>query len=179
MANNLAKAYVLTCATIASLALVVMIILHVSALRGFALSSPHTLALGMLASLPLLGLAKERNIWKNEIRALPRWVGLAVSMLFVYCFFIFAAILFLGNIHTDYGASVLISGFFVMFLSLSLPVPFALLRSDYVSPETRNKRVLMSLVFVSIGILITTLVRLDLLPTHHSNASIASQDFNV
>ena len=179
MVSRLARGYVFASAIIGCLVLAIMVILHVRALLGNTFSVDHAFGLAMLSSLPLLGLAKDRNIWRNEMRVLPAWVRTVVFALFVYYFIDFGLILLTGDVTKSFGASVLSSSFSVMFLGGALCVPFALLKPRYIAAEELNKRVIRSLGLLAVGMLIATLSHFDLLPTHHGAESVlktASQD---
>jgi hypothetical protein len=180
--GRLAKVYLFVSAIIGSLVLAIMVILHVRSLFGNTFSVFHVFPVVVFSSLPLLGLAKDRNIWRNEMRALPTWVRTLVVALFVYYFIDFALILLTSDVTQPFGMSVLLSSFSIVFLGGALCVPFALLKPNYVSAEELNKRVIRSLVFLAAGVLIATLSHFHLLPTRHSSESVfktTSQDLNA
>ena len=182
MASRLARAYVIATAVVATFVLILFVVLHIRALLGHGLSMLHLFALGMITSMPLLGLAKDRNIWVNEMRVLPDWVRSTMIALFVYYFFVFSLILIASDIRSTFGSSVLFSSFFIAFLPGPLCVPFALLRPSYLSSSEFSKRVLKSLGFLALGILIAILAHFDLLPKHqniHSITYAVPQDFHV
>src|ERR1700733_2941797 len=172
MVGRLARVYVFASALIGCLVLAIMVILHIRALFGNTFSVSHGFALVILSSLPLLGLAKDRNIWGNEMRALPAWVRTVVFALFVYYFLVFGLIWLTSDVTQSFGISVLSSLFSVVFLCGALSVPFALLKPKYIAADELNKRVIRSLRFLALGVLVATLSHFDLLPTHHSAESV-------
>jgi hypothetical protein len=154
MIYRLARAYVVFLATAGTLLLALTFALHVRVLIGrtpVTLSFPHIFLVLFGVALPLLGLAKERNIWANEVKALPKWVRSALAVIFVYSMgIIIASILMPGNTYPAEDP-IAISAFFFMYLSGCICIPFALLQPGYVDAAQLKKRVAISIAFLSIG----------------------------
>jgi hypothetical protein len=83
MIAKLAKTYIMLLLILGTLTLTLTIFLHIRALLGIGFPINHLFITDFAIAIPLVGLAKERNIWANEIKALPKWVKpLTIGLLF-------------------------------------------------------------------------------------------------
>jgi hypothetical protein len=171
MIYRLARAYVIFLATVGTLVLVLTFALHLRVLVGSSpvnLSFPHIFLILFGIAIALLGLAKERNIWANEVKVLPKWVRLVLAVIFVYSMsVIIATILMPGPIYPAEDP-IAISAFFCMYLSVSVCIPFALLQPGYVDAAQLNKRVATSLGFLAVGIAFLVLSYTGVIPRPHA-----------
>src|ERR1700679_2253729 len=81
---KLAKTYIVLLLILGALSLTLTVFLHIRALLGISFPINHLFIVDFAIAIPLVGLAKERNIWVNEIRALPKWVKPLTLGLFFY-----------------------------------------------------------------------------------------------
>ncbi len=85
MMVKIARAYVAVLFVLDVALLAASLVLHISVwleARQFYANSGLTLLIGtLIVNFVVLCLAKERNVWKNEFKACPRWVrGMAVAL---------------------------------------------------------------------------------------------------
>jgi hypothetical protein len=167
MIYRLARAYVIFFAVTGTLVLALTIFLHFWALRGNDISLHHLSVVDIVVAVPILGLAKGKNIWANEMKALPRWVRKVVLVLFVYTLAIFAATILIPGATYPSENPILISAFLCTYLSGCICIPFALLRHGYVDASSLNNRVATSMIFLAVATTFFILTRTEFLSHSH------------
>ncbi len=116
-----------------------------------------------LTLVPALGLAKERNVWRNEFRRCPKWLRVAEMTVMVYGFLVIpiAMVFAVGGAREPEllfeSAAPFILG------SMTLCIPYFLIRPGSVSASELNERVRRSLGASAICIAFVVAARLGYL----------------
>jgi len=153
MLAKLAKTYILLLLILGTLSLTLTIFLHIRALLGIGFPINHLFITDFAIAIPLVGLAKERNVWANEIKALPKWVKpLTIGLLF-YSIAIALAIIWTPSMISPAESPVVISAFFCAFLSIGVCIPIAILTPGYSDSANLKKRAGTSIICVTIATL--------------------------
>jgi hypothetical protein len=153
MLAKLAKTYILLLLILGTLSLTLTIFLHIRALLGIGFPINHLFITDFAIAIPLVGLAKERNVWANEIKALPKWVKpLTIGLLF-YSIAIALATIWSPSIISPAESPVVISAFLCAFLSIGLCIPIAILTPGYVDSSNLKKRAGKSIICVTVATL--------------------------
>ncbi|HWZ00419.1 MAG TPA: hypothetical protein VNX17_05035 [Edaphobacter sp.] len=167
MIAKLAKTYILLLLILGSLSLTLTIFLHIRALLGIGFPINHLFITDFAIAIPLVGLAKERNVWANEIKALPKWVKpLTIGLLF-YSIAIALVIIWTQSGLSPAESPVIISAFFCAFLSMGVCIPIAILTPGYIDSTNLKKRARTSIIFVTVTTLCVAAAQLT--KTLHAN----------
>ncbi|GGA58128.1 hypothetical protein GCM10011507_06880 [Edaphobacter acidisoli] len=156
MIAKLAKTYILLLLIIGILGLTLTIFLHIRALLGVGFPINHLFVVDFAIAVPLLGLAKERNVWANEIKALPTWVKPLTIGLLYYSIAITLAIIWTPSTISPAESPVVISAFFCAFLSTGICIPIAALTPGYIDSVNLKKRVARSIIGLTVVALFVT-----------------------
>lgn len=167
MIAKLAKTYILLLLILGSLSLTLTIFLHIRALFGIGFPINHLFITDFAIAIPLVGLAKERNVWVNEIKALPKWVKpLTIGLLF-YSIAIALTIIWTPSMISPAESPVVFSAFFSAFLSIGVCIPIAILIPGYVDSTDLKKRAGTSIICVTVAALCIAAAQLT--KTLHTN----------
>lgn len=158
MTERFARLYVLVLSIAGSIVLALIFFWHLRALFGERVLFKPMFVLSLGVAVPLLGLAKERNIWANEMRILPQWVRVSVRTLSLYALIIFVTTVFVPGHSSPAENPIAVSAFFMALVSGALCIPFALLRPTYFDSTHRNKRIAISLGILFVATLCLMLV---------------------
>lgn len=156
--TKIARAYVAFLFLIDIALLAISLVLHINVWQGarqfYAKAGLAMLFGALLVNFVVLGLAKERNIWKNEFKACPAWVKGAAIAFGCYGFgvAIFQTVLFPNSGGPDDPFTV--SAIPLAFGALSLTVPYSLLWTDYLPEVELPRRVGTSLIAAAIAAVI-------------------------
>ncbi len=143
MRDRLARAYIILLAAIGIGVLALTFFLHLRALlRNSAehVSLGHLFTLNWIVAVALLGLAKERNVWANEMRNLPRWIPKALVATFVYTLAVWASTVMNSAPTTPASDLLAMSAFLCPFMFGCVCIPFALLQAGYLDADGLRQR---------------------------------------
>ena len=85
MLITLARVYVYALAALMTLLLALLLTIHIALIFGYDFPIGGRLfAVFAAVDVPVLGLAADRNIWEHELKSCPRWLRIALPLLFVY-----------------------------------------------------------------------------------------------
>jgi hypothetical protein len=143
MLSKLARIYVYLLAVLMSLLFAFLLTIHITLLFGndFPVGG-RLFALIFAINVPALTLAKNRNVFANELKQFPAWVRMSIAGLWVY----FAAILLAVSVKSvSNGGELMFTAFFIAYSAGCACVPLALLKSTYISSEDRLGRVKVSI----------------------------------
>jgi hypothetical protein len=166
MIAKLAKTYILLLLILGTLSLTLTIFLHIRALFGIGFSINRLFITDFAIAIPLLGLAKERNVWANEIKALPKWVKPLTIGLLYYSVAVALAIIWTPSRISPADSPVLISAFFCAFLCTVVCIPIAILTPGYADSAALKKRAGTSIIFVTVATLCIAAAQLTKAPSH-------------
>jgi hypothetical protein len=101
--------------------------------------------------VPVSFLAKDRNVWKNELRVCPRWLKIAVVTLLIYGGAVTSLqVIFLGGGPDIESNSLSSFSLPFAFEAMPLAILYSLLRSRSVSEEELINRVRISTVALAV-----------------------------
>lgn len=113
MIDKLTHAYIYLLAGFVAILIIDLLALHISYLLGSGIELGGRVIMAFFAiNLPVLGLANDRNIWKNELQQCPSWIRTAHKILFAYAILV-VVLCILGNMHVP-------SNFFLAYTALML-----------------------------------------------------------
>lgn len=111
MIARLARIYLATVLTIGVLLLVCVLMVHLSVWMGneqlCARFSDKLFISVFIFAFVSTALCKERNVWKNEFKACPRWAKISAIVLLVYALLVVVFQVFLFNLVDALVISVL------------------------------------------------------------------------
>jgi len=148
-----ARAYVYLILIVVTLSLVASVLLHLGASTGtlYALREhDRTVFAGaLIAAFPALGLAKERNVWKNEFKDCRWWLRDIASASFVYSLIIMILAIAIRSDGTPLANDVeASSALMVMFNLMSLCIVYSVLWSSNLTGSELIRRARTSVLFV-------------------------------
>lgn len=155
-------------ALIAVLILVTLSINIGALLGGMIPFAPHDKALaycafGILAMV--FGLAKDRNIWRNEFKSCPKWLrGMSLAVAIYGMIGAFAWLLSFKSSGSSVDLQLCTSSLFLSFESMSICILYALLWGEEISPGELCKRIRISFVMLAIFGVIAAATMLGLFP---------------
>jgi hypothetical protein len=131
---RLARSYIYIILAIEALCLIVSILMYVAMLTetmGLLLDhSKELLAAALFIQVPAICLAKERNIWKNELRKCPWWLRILVVVSFAFVLAItLTGFVSASNATLSFDERFISSAFVLHFSLLSLSVIYSVLWS--------------------------------------------------
>jgi hypothetical protein len=156
MMVKIARAYVAVLFLIDLTLLAASLVLHVSVWLGsrqlYAQSGLAVLVGALIVNFVVLCLAKERNVWKNEFKACPRWVrGMAIAFgCYGFGVAIFQTVLLPNAGGPD--APFTVSAIPLAFEALSLTVLYSVLWTGSLSQAELPRRIGMSFVAAVIAV---------------------------
>jgi hypothetical protein len=151
MLSFLSRAYVYTFIPLLLLLITTLLTFHIAILAGSHFEpNGRFYSLFFAINLPLLGLAEDRNIWANEVKQCPIWLRTTFCSLFVYCFAVMLACIFIGNMHLPTNFFLAASAFMLMFSFGSACVLWVTVRSARLNPSDLLQRTRRSLVGVAL-----------------------------
>lgn len=143
--------------------------LHVSALLGtdkpFAEYGKALLYCTLVISIPVSGLAEDRNVWKHEFKSCPRWLQIASLIFMIYGMAVaFVQAMSFSNGDTLSAQPLFASSVSLLLGSMSVCILYSLLLTHPVSAPELVKRVRISVIMLAVCAVVIVAARLGYLP---------------
>jgi hypothetical protein len=169
MIARFASVYVRSILVIELLVLGFAVLLHVSVLMGaekaFDAFGKPLLYCAFAITIPAVGLAKERNVWKNEFKNCPKWLRIATVILTVYGGLVASAQVMFFSDGGAFDSQPLFASAVPLFLGpVPLCIPHSLLWASPVTGAELMKRVRISLIASAIFLATVVAAHLGYLP---------------
>jgi hypothetical protein len=169
MIIRIAFAYVLCLFAMELLLFVLVVLLHVSVLMGAARPLAEygkpLLYCALAVAIPTVGLAEDKNVWKNEVKNCPRWLRIGAVISTVYGGLVASVQVIFLSIGGRLEAQPMLASALPLFLgSVPLCIPYSLLWARPVSGQELIKRVQISLIGLAILLAFVVAARLGYLP---------------
>jgi hypothetical protein len=149
--NVLSRIYVYTLIPLLIMLVVVLLTFHIALLAGSHLKPNDRLfELFLAINLPILGFAKDRNIWANEVKQSPPWLRFTCRILFGYCMVIVLLCIFVGDMDVPANFFLAASAFMLAFTSACACVLWITVQSARSNTIDLNERARRSLICVAI-----------------------------
>lgn len=165
MLARFASVYVRCLLVVELLFLGVSLSVHVGALLGinriFPENGKYLFYCALIASIPAVSLAEEKNVWKNEFKRCPKWLRAVTLTLMIYGIVVASAQVFFSNRGSFEDQPLFASGASLFFESMPLCILYSLL---WAGPSELVKRVRVSIITLAVCLAFVIAVRLGYLP---------------